>query len=323
VSCHGNGICTLTSGLYICVCNLRWDPETNCSVNFHQEYHGTDAYYYWIGLIGFSILFFLYLFEVLMDSITKRGKKLFRLNYIFKLIGIITVLSRISTFSFWIYFDKYGMKENLLIIDEVILAIGNVASFAIYYGVILMWVALVSNLKELSHETTEVFRSSRRIFFIILAINLPIQLVFSVIYAILPYTWATFIYLIAVILSLLGAIIWSSVYVVKLHSKLQELRLPVAERKNNLVGATNVLAVILILANVFFLVRDSTTDHLKYLEGLSFLRFTEIPLSATIVFSMENYLLLPLKKNIKSVKKGFNMMVSSSGTNDEKLSVNT
>jgi len=257
-----------------------------------------------------------------MDTITKRGKKLFKLNYIFKLVGVITILTRISTFSFWIYFDKYGMKENLLIIDEVILAIGNVTSFAIYYGVILMWVALVSNLKQLSQETTDAFRSSRNIFFIVLAINLPIQLIFSVIYAVLPYAWATFIYLIAVMVSLLGAIIWSSIFVVKLHSKLQELRLPVAERKNNLVGATNVLAVILILANIFYLVRDSKSDHLRYIEGLAFLRFTEIALSLTIVYSMENYLLLPIKKNIKSVKRVLDMTVSVS-VNDEKLSVNT
>jgi len=178
-----------------------------------------------------------------------------------------------------------------------------------------MWVALVAGVKELSKDTTETFRKSRTVFFIILGISTPIQLVFGILYAISDSPWATYVYYAAVVLCLIGAIIWSSVYVIKLHSELVNLDLPVANRKNYLVGATNIIAMIFILANVMYVVRDSGDDHLRYLEGLAFLRFTELALGFTIVFSMENYLLLGVKKNIKLLRKACHLSVSSSSQN--------
>jgi len=302
-NCHDNGNCILSGLEYICTCRLRWDPTTNCSTSFHDRYNGTDTYYYVVGIIGFSILFILVLFEVFMDIITRSCSKLWKINFVFKLIATLTILTRLSTLCFWIYFDKVKLTEKILIIDQAILAVGNVCSFATYYGVILMWVALVATISELKKETTEIFIKSRLIFFVVLGINLPIQLVFSILYAVSYQAWATYIFFAAVILSLLGAMIWSSIYVIKLGFQLHSLNIPVASRKNYLVGITNLFVCVFIWANVWFVVKDSKNDHQRYLEGLTYLRFTEIVLYVFFILAMENYILLPREKNAKTCRK--------------------
>eukprot|EP01124_Arcella_intermedia_P033843 TRINITY_DN8240_c0_g1_i1.p1 TRINITY_DN8240_c0_g1~~TRINITY_DN8240_c0_g1_i1.p1 ORF type:complete len:337 (+),score=36.77 TRINITY_DN8240_c0_g1_i1:67-1077(+) len=319
-SCHGNGLCKPgpvvgNMSTYFCECFLRWSHTGNCSESFHELYKGRDTYYYVIGLIFFSLLVVGFATEIIIEILLKPCSVLWKLNFTFKIISLFTVMTRIFAFGFWAYYSHYGLENHLLIIDQVILALGNVAAFAMYYGEILMWVALVSRLDQISKETTDMFKKARTIILVILVISVPIQLAFSILYATSVYTWATFIYFIEISIVLIGALIWSSIYVVKLHSSLSDLNLKVIQRKNYFLGITNFFIFLYIIANVLFLLLNAKEEYMKYLGLLSFLRFSDAFIALFILLTVENYLLLGKKKLKEKFTEGWKSRTGNTKSN--------
>jgi len=305
-SCYGNGVCESISGVETCFCVLRWLSSTDCRTNIHQVYNATheDLFFTVIGLIGFSVVTCLFLTDIILEVIIKRGSTSRKLNFLFKCVSVFANLSRISYISFWAYFTNNGLNNDLELIDQIIFAVGNVASFAMYYGLILMWVDLVSRLISLSKTTTKMFLFSRTIILIILAVNVPLQLVSAILYTLGSSPIASFVYLGSAAIFLLGGVVWSSTYVIKLHLATEDMNIALVKRKNMLVGFVNCVAIIFVVLNALISILPVNDNPNLFLGLDATIRFTEMIMGFLIAFAVENYLLMGKDKILEAINNG-------------------
>ena len=53
--CFSRGDCTLTNNYYVCKCVSRFDPMTNCNLNFFVTYNGVEDAYIAVRIVWINV----------------------------------------------------------------------------------------------------------------------------------------------------------------------------------------------------------------------------------------------------------------------------
>eukprot|EP01125_Pyxidicula_operculata_P014674 TRINITY_DN4911_c0_g1_i2.p1 TRINITY_DN4911_c0_g1~~TRINITY_DN4911_c0_g1_i2.p1 ORF type:complete len:309 (-),score=-6.13 TRINITY_DN4911_c0_g1_i2:310-1236(-) len=177
ITCSGRGEC-VENPFPLCLCASRFDSKTDCETNYFEVWGDAIIYYIVHGYLWTIVLGGLFAYETLADcmkcSKSARGK----LTILPKISALTMIVCRFIHYTLFNVYMIYDNDGEVIQFEEVAYIAGLTAGLATYTFIILLWIDLITGVKNLvvGEALTKGFKHSSMFFIVLVATFIPFSI---------------------------------------------------------------------------------------------------------------------------------------------------